>query len=135
MGKVSTDSVSAIVRTVINISINILVLAVVIMLTYTYAGKAYEFGKEIFDDTAIDTAESAKAAVVTIPKGTSNKAVAGLLEKAGVIENKYVFLIQLMLSDYKDEVVPGTYNLTTANTPTEIMQIICNMTEEEEIKK
>lgn len=132
MGKSSTDSISSIVRTVINISINILVIAIVMMLIYTYAGKAYEFGREIFDDTAIDTKEDAKAVVVTIPKNSSNSDVAGIIKKAGLVEDKYVFLIQLMLSEYKDEIVPGTYTLTTADTPTEIMIKISNLTEEAE---
>lgn len=132
MGKSSTDSISSIVRTVINISINILVIAIVMMLIYTYAGKAYEFGREIFDDTAIDTKENAKAVVVTIPKNSSNSDVAGIIKKAGLVEDKYVFLIQLMLSEYKDEIVPGTYTLTTADTPTEIMIKISNLTEEAE---
>lgn len=132
MGKSSTDSISSIVRTVINISINILVVAIVMMLIYTYAGKAYEFGKEIFDDTAIDTTENARSVVVTIPKNASNSDVAGIIAKAGLVENKNVFLIQLMLSEYKDEVVPGTYTLSTADTPTEIMIEICKMTEDAE---
>lgn len=132
MGKSSTDSISSVVRTVINISINILVVAIVMMLIYTYAGKAYEFGKEIFDDTAIDTTENAKSVVVTIPKNASNSDVAGIIAKAGLVENKNVFLIQLMLSEYKDEVVPGTYALSTADTPTEIMIEICKMTEDAE---
>ncbi|MDD6572000.1 MAG: hypothetical protein PUF12_06355 [Thermoflexaceae bacterium] len=132
MGKSSTDSISSVVRTVINISINILVVAIVMMLIYTYAGKAYEFGKEIFDDTAIDTTENARSVVVTIPKNASNSDVAGIIAKAGLVENKNVFLIQLMLSEYKDEVVPGTYTLSTADTPTEIMIEICKMTEDAE---
>lgn len=135
MGKVSTDSVSAIIRTVINISINILVLAIVLMLTYTYAGKAFEFGKEIFDDTAIAEEGKEKSVVVTIPKNASDSEVAGIISKAGLVEDKTVFQIQLILSDYKGKAVPGTYTLSTGNTPTEIMQIICEMTEEEETKK
>ena len=135
MGKVSTDSVSAIIRTVINISINILVLAIVMMLIYTYSEKAYEFGKAIFEEQAMDTAESARNVVVTIPKNASDKDVAALIKKAGLVEDKNVFLIQLVLSDYKGKAVPGTYTLSTANTPTEIMQIICEMTENEEKKK
>lgn len=128
-GKVSTDSVSSIIRTVINISINILVVAIVMMLIYTYAGKAYEFGRAIFDEKAIDTPETAKNVVITIPKNASDKQVAEIVEKAGAIEDKYVFLIQLMLSDYKGKAVPGTYTVSTGNTPTEIMEIICNMDE------
>lgn len=131
MGKSNVDNIGAIVRTVINICVNILVLAIVAMLTITYAGKAYDFGRAIFDEKAIDTVENAKNVVVTIPKGASNKEIAKIVEEEGLIENKYVFMIQLMLSDYKDTIEPGTYTVTTANTPTEIMQVLSKMVEEE----
>lgn len=134
MGKSNVDSMSAIIRTVINISINILVLAIVALLTISYAGKAYEFGRDIFDEHAIDTVENAKNVVVTIPKGASSQDIAKIVEEEGLVENKYVFLVQLILSDYKDEIEPGTYTVTTANTPTEIMQVL-SKTIEEETKK
>jgi UPF0755 protein len=105
------------------------------MLTSNYAGKAYEFGRAVFDEQAVTTEENAKTAAVTIPKGSSIKTVSEILEKAGVIENKYVFMVQLMLSDYKDSVKPGTYSLSTSYTPTEIIEIIGAQTDDEDAGK
>lgn len=122
MKKTTTDSISAIVRTVINISINVLVLAVVAILIYSYAGKAYDFGRSIFDEKAMDTEETAKVVVVTIPKSSSNSKIAELIQKEGLVESKYAFLVQLELSDYKDDILPGTYTLNTSMTPTQIIE-------------
>lgn len=122
--KITMDSVGSLVRTVINISLNILVISILVMMTSKYAGKAYEFGQAIFDEKPIATENNAKTIAVTIPKGSSNKTVSEIMEKAGLVEDKNVFLIQLMLSDYKDSVKPGTYSLSTSYTPSKIMEVI-----------
>lgn len=132
MGKVSTDNVNAMVRTVINVSFNILILAIVAMLIYNCSGKAYKFGEAIFNDEAIVTEGEGEVVVITIPKNASNNKVAKVVYEEGLVENQYVFLIQLVLSEYKDTIVPGTYKVTTANTPTEIMQILSDQVQEED---
>lgn len=130
MKKTTTDSINAMIRTVINISINILVLAVVAILMYSYAGKAYDFGRSIFDEEAMDSEHTAKVVVVTIPKNSSNGDIAGIVAKEGLVENKYVFLVQLLLSDYKDSIIPGTYTLNTAMTPTQMIESMGKSAEE-----
>lgn len=122
MGKSSTENVNAIVRTVINISINILVLAVMLMLIYTYAGKGYEFGKAIFTEKGMTGEENAKEVIVTIPKNSSSGDIADIITKAGLVKDKNVFLVQLMLSEDKDKIEAGTYTLSTADTPSDIIQ-------------
>lgn len=122
MGKSSTENVNAIVRTVINISINILVLAVMLMLIYTYAGKGYEFGKAIFTEKGMTGEENAKEVIVTIPNNSSSGDIADIITKAGLVKDKNVFLVQLMLSEDKDKIKAGTYTLSTADTPSDIIQ-------------
>ncbi|MGN0160710.1 MAG: endolytic transglycosylase MltG [Lachnospiraceae bacterium] len=130
MKKTTADSVNAIIRTIINISVNILFLAVMAILIYSYAGKAYEFGRSIFDEKPIDTQTTAKVVVVTIPKSASNSDVAGIVAKEGLVESKYAFLIQLVLSDHKDDIIPGTYTLNTGMTPTEMIEMLSTKVEE-----
>lgn len=122
MGKSSTENVNAIVRTVINISVNILVLAVMLMLIYTYAGKGYEFGKAIFTEKGMTGEENAKEVIVTIPNNSSSGDIADIITKAGLVKDKNVFLVQLMLSEDKDKIEAGTYTLSTADTPSDIIQ-------------
>lgn len=134
-GKVNTDSVNALVRTVINVSFNVLIIAIFMIVLVNFSGKAYEFGKAIFTEQAMTDEDSAKSVVVTIPNDSSNGDIAQIIYDKGLVEDKNVFLIKLILSDYKDEVIPGTYTLSTGNTPEEIMQIIStNLVEEEENK-
>lgn len=135
-GKVNTESVNAVVRTVINVSINVLVIAIFLIVLINFSGKAYDFGRAIFTEEALDDETSAKNVVVTIPKNSSNGDVAQIVFDEGLVTDKNVFLIKLMLSDYKDKVIPGTYTLSTGNTPEQIMEIISTeVVEEEEEKK
>ena len=132
MGKSGTDSINAIVRTVINISVNILVLAVMLMLTYTWAGKGYEFGKAIFTEKGMTSEENAKQVVVTIPKDSSTGDIAEIITKAGLVQDKNVFLVQLLLSGDKDKIEAGTYTLSTADTPADIIQKLTRTVMKEE---
>lgn len=132
MGRSGTDSVNAVVRSVINISVNILALAVMVMLTYTYAGKGYEFGKAIFTEKGMTGEENARQIVVTIPKNASNGDIAEIVADAGLVKDKNVFLVQLMLSEDKDKIEEGTYVISTADTPTGIIQKLAKTAMKEE---
>lgn len=132
MGRSGTDSVNAVVRSVINISVNILALAVMVMLIYTYAGKGYEFGKAIFTEKGMTGEENARQIVVTIPKNASNGDIAEIVTDAGLVKDKYVFLVQLMLSEDKDKIAEGTYVISTADTPTGIIQKLAKTAMKEE---
>lgn len=116
------DGVTTVVQTIISVSFNVLIVAVLVMLILNYSGKAYAFGQAIFTDEAVSDAEHAKSIVVTIPKGSNNKKVAQILEKADLIDDKNVFLVQIMLSDYKNDIHPGTYTLSTGDKPSQLIE-------------
>lgn len=133
--KVNTDNVTAVIRTVINVSVNVLLIAVFLLVLVNFSGKAFEFGKAIFLDEAIAEEDKAKNVVVTIPNDSSNSDVAEIIFEKGLVADKNVFLIQLLLSEYKDEIIPGTYTLSTGYTAEKIMEIISTETIEEEETK
>lgn len=54
-----------------------------------------------------------------------------MLEKKGLIRDALLFRIQEMLSAYKDELLPGTYELNTSMTTEEMMEIMSMQVEEE----
>lgn len=123
--KNNSRTIGNIVRTIINISINVIVLAVLISFTYRGAGMAYEFGKAIFAEEAMTTEEEAKNYSVTIPKSPSAMEIAKVLEEAKLIENRYVFLVQLKLSESEEDIIPGTYILSTSMTPSKMIEVMC----------
>ena len=84
----------------------IAIAAAVIVVVFKLAVGAYDFGFQVFAD---------------IPKD----------EGDGRTVNATVFYVQEALSEYKDEIKPGTYELNTAMSVEEMLETMCAADEAE----
>ena len=112
----------------------IVIWAIIIMVVYKYAIYGYSFGFQVFSDRPVATASTGVVINVPILEGKSNMEIARLLKEKGLIEDANVFYVQLLLSDYKDEIKPGIYDLSTTMTAEEMIKLMAedsNETEEE----
>ena len=108
-----------------------IVLAIIIvMLVYKWSLLAYDYGQRVFNEPPM-SAGSGRAVTVIINEGDSAKQIGDKLEKNGLIRDAMLFRIQEMLSAYKDEMQPGTYELNTSMTTEEMMEIMAMQVEEE----
>ena len=108
------------------------VLAIIIvMLVYKWSLSAYEYGQRVFNEPPM-SAGSGRTMTVVINQGDTTKDIARMLEKNGLIRDAELFIIQEMLSEYKDKMKPGTYELNTAMTTDEMMEILSVSVEAEE---
>ncbi len=69
---------------------------------------------------------------VTIEEGASNRDIAELMEENGLVEDWKLFYIQIQVSKYAKRLEPGTYTLSTAMKPREMMAVISREGEEKE---
>lgn len=107
----------------------ILYLCVVVLIFW--AGKTtYQFGYDVFNQQAMNPGEGTEITVV-IQEGTSVYRIGKILESKGLIKDAKVFYVQEKLSNYKGELKPGTYLLSTAYTPGRIMSILAGDEEQE----
>lgn len=104
---------------------------VIIVIVFKLAVGAYDFGYQVFADIPVSDGEGRIVSVV-VSEGQSSKELAKLLEQKGLINNAYVFYIQEQLSDYKDMIRPGVYELSTAMNSEEMLEVLCHVEEEEE---
>ena len=111
-------------KTVISISVKIMIFALIVILVYYAGGAAYRFGVSIFKESAKDSYGNGRTVTVTIQDNPSIMDISEKLEKAGVIEDKYLFYVQAMLSNYSKKFAGGTYTVSSDMKPTEIMQAI-----------
>ncbi len=104
----------------------------VFILTYIfhYASDAYNFGYRVFTEEPM-TGPPGIVYSVSISEGKSVKEIGKALEQYGLIDDWKLFYVQNLLSQYKDGLLPGTYQLSTAMTSTEMMAIMAGDTEEE----
>lgn len=108
-----------------------IVLAIIIvMLVYKWSMTAYEYGQRVFNEPPM-SAGSGRTVTVVVNEGDTAKEIGAMLEKNGLIRDAALFRIQEMLSAYKDEMVPGTYELNTSMTTEEMMEIMSMQVEEE----
>lgn len=112
--------------------VKIAVAVVVIIVVFKFAINAYDFGYQIFADMPMSEGEGRTVNVV-VSEGQSSKELAELLEQKGLINDANVFYVQQLLSDYKDMLKPGTYELSTAMNSEQMLEILCDVhTEQEE---
>ena len=117
--------------TVLSIALNIVVLAVVAMGIYRLGGIAFDYGHSVFQEEAVDR-EPGRSITVTIEENASIQDIAKLLEKNGLVEDWKLFYIQVKVSKYAKQLEPGTYTLSTAMKPREMMAIMSREGEETE---
>lgn len=116
-----TKEINAITGTIIGVSGKLIVYALVILLLVEGMTRGYAFGHEVFYATAVDPEPGFRYSV-TIPEGQDLAETARMLKDVGLIRNEYAVRIQMWFYDY--EAYPGTYELSTAMTSKEILQIL-----------
>lgn len=111
--------------------VRIAVAAAVIIVVYRLAISAYDFGYQIFADVPVSEGEGRTVSVV-VSEGQSSKELAKQLEQKGLIKDAKVFYVQERLSEYKDLLKPGTYELSTAMNSEQMLEILCDVQTDQE---
>lgn len=123
----SKDIVISIFSTVFKIVLAI----IIVMLVYKWSILAYQYGQRVFNEPPVSAGSGRKVTVV-VQEGDTVKEISSMLEKKGLIRDAKLFVIQELLSEYKDKMKPGTYELTTAMTTEEMMAVMATQVETEE---
>ena len=90
---------------------------------------AYDFGYRVFTESAIDE-KPGRYVEVTIEESMGASDIGELLVEKGLIRDATLFSLQYGLSAYAGEIVPGTYGLTTAMTPKDMIIIMAEKYDE-----
>lgn len=116
-------SVRKFVLGLLDAAIKIAFVIIVVMLISRYSKMAYEYGYHIFNQVPVSSG-TGRAVTVTISEGDSASTIADKLASVGLITDKNLFKLQEKFSDYHGLETPGTYELSTAMTPEEMLQIM-----------
>ncbi len=116
--------------TVLSIALKIVIYAVVIMGIFRLGGSAFEYGHSVFQEKAVD-AEPGRSITVTIEEDSSATDIAKMLENRGLVEDWKLFFIQVKVSKYAKTLEPGTYILSTAMKPREMMAVMSGESEDD----
>lgn len=107
----------------------IILSAAVIIIVFKLAVSAYDFGFNLFADIPIDEEGNGRTVNVIVSENQDSMDVGKMLEEKGLIRDAKMFYIQEMLSDYKDMITAGTYELNTAMSVGEMLEAMCSNAE------
>lgn len=106
-------------------------LYVCIVVLIIWLGRlSYQFGHDIFDQQPMSPREGQEITVV-VKEDDSVYDIAKTLESKGLVEDAKVFWIQEKLSNYKGQMKPGTYLLSTAYEPSRLLAIMAGDAKQE----
>lgn len=121
-----------IVFTIFKTCIMFVLILLIGMFVYKLSAKAYDFGYRIFAEEPMSPAPGYTMSVAIV-EGKSVMEIGQILEEKGLIRSAYLFYLQEMVSSYHGKLQPGVYELSTAMTPEEMMEIMAaSYTEEVE---
>lgn len=119
-----------IVASVFGMALKIIVAVLIVMFVYKYAFVAYDYGYRLFGEQPITSGEG-RNVTVTIPEGADAKKVGEILETKGLIRDAQLFAIQEKLSDYRNSILPGEYELNTSMTAEQMLAVMATKPEAE----
>lgn len=118
-----------IVGTIVGTVMKVVIAALVLMFLYRYSIMAYDYGYRIFGEEPMD-AEPGREVTVTVTESDSAEDIGALLEQKGLIRDAKLFVIQEKLSGSETGITAGSYELNTAMTVEEMLEIMLAAEEE-----
>lgn len=113
------ELVSAVVGMIGKVAL--IMLAVYII--YMGATTCYDYGYRIFTEPAVSAGEGRKV-TVEVKKDMSPLAMGELFESKGLVRDAKLFALQFCLSEYRKDFKPGVYELSTAMTAEDMMEVM-----------
>ncbi len=108
--------------------IKILIYLLIIMLLVYIFMIAKNIGYKIFSDQPKDSADSyATTATIEVREGETMLEVGKDLQSKEIIDNAYFFDIAMRFEEKYGYLKPGTYEVSSAMKPTEILDIIAHV--------
>lgn len=98
-------------------------LVAIVAFLYRAISASYDYGYRIFAEPPMSSGEGRKI-TVTITKGMSAFEMGDLLEQKGLVRDGKLFGLQYYCSEYRKDVKPGTYELSTAMKAEEMLGVM-----------
>lgn len=99
----------------------VVVAVLAVFLIYRGAVLCYDYGYRIFTEPAISSGEG-RTVTVTVTEDMSASDIGKLFESKGLVKEAGLFTLQYYLSEFRADVKPGTFELSTSMTAEEMME-------------
>lgn len=113
----------SIVGAVFGVILRTIFAIAVIYVIYQGINISYDYGFRIFAEPAISSGEG-RTFTVKIKEDMSPVEMGELFEAKGLIRDKKLFVLQYYCSEYRKDMKPGEYELSTAMTAEEMFGVM-----------
>lgn len=114
----------------LNMIFRLTISCIVVVAVYRAAMYSYHFGYMVFADATMEVSPGRDVSV-TIEMDDEIMDIGETLERRGLISDAKIFLVQAILLEYKDQIVPGEYTLNTSMTTEQMLEVLAQAAEEE----
>ncbi|MCR5802318.1 MAG: endolytic transglycosylase MltG [Lachnospiraceae bacterium] len=115
----SKSKIIGLIAYVVDLILKVVIAIFVIHLIITWAGKCYDYGYRIFTEPPISVGEGREVSV-TIPEKFSAKQLGTIFAEKGLSRDATLFMLQYYASEYRKDLKPGTYTVSTSMTAEEM---------------
>lgn len=123
-------SIKQVLLAILNMIFRLSISVIVVVLVYRAAMYAYHFGYMVFADATMEVSPGRDVSI-TVETDDDIMDIGETLERRGLISDAKIFLVQAVLLEYKDNLLPGVYTLNTSMTPEEMLEVMAAVAEEE----
>lgn len=116
-------SIKEVIGSTFELIIKVAFLAFAVVYIIRAATASYEYGFRVFTEEPISEGEG-RTISVSVEEPVSAKDVGKMLEERGLIRDANLFVIQELLSENHGKIQPGIYDLSTAMTAEEMLDVM-----------
>lgn len=109
----------------------VVIAVLVVILVYKGAMMAYDYGFRIFTEPAMSAGEG-RLVSVTVDKDMSAMELGEMMYENGLVRDPKLFAVQYLLSEFREDMKSGVYELNTAMTADEMLEKMAVQVEEAE---
>lgn len=108
---------------VISAILKLVVAVAVVYAVYQGAMTCYSYGYRIFTEPAVSSG-TGRVVTITLKEDATATELGELFAEKGLVKDAKLFALQYMFSEYRKDLIPGTYELSTAMTAEEMMEVM-----------
>lgn len=108
---------------VISAILKLVVAVAVVYAVYQGAMTCYNYGYRIFTEPAVSSG-TGRVVTITLKEDATATELGELFAEKGLVKDAKLFALQYMFSEYRKDLIPGTYDLSTAMTAEEMMEVM-----------
>ena len=121
--------IGSVIAAVFGAIFRVVVAVFAVYVIYNGALLCYDYGYRIFTEPAVSAGEG-RTVTVAITEDMSPADIGRLFESRGLVRDGRLFMIQYYLSEFRADVKPGIFELSTSMTAEEMMEAM-TITEED----